>query len=230
MKNKLTIYSLLSFISLLLVAFIFSFDLVGAIVSLAESIQILSENEIQGLEAILATSVLEVLACLACLVLAFLKSRKLKKGTYDNGRLVYEVTAIFYTVLAISLIIVLVTFGIVDAGILTLAILILLVSIYNVYLIFYKNKLNAGLARILTIVADILDFVFIILLLVTYLNSTTTAILAGVFLLILYLINLTIDIIRLFNKSILDKVISNADTIEEKPLEVKEEQKEDKAE
>ena len=230
MKNKLTIYSLLSFISLLLVAFIFSFDLVGAIVSLAQSIQILSENEIQGLEAILATSVLEVLACLACLVLAFLESRKLKKGTYDNGRLVYEVTAIFYTVLAISLIIVLVTFGVVDAGILTLAILILLVSIYNIFLIFYKNKLSTGLARILVIVADILDFVFIILLLVTYLNSTTTAILAGVFLLILYLINLTIDIIRLFNKSILDKVISNADIIEEKPLEAKEEQKDDKAE
>ena len=230
MKNKLTIYSLLSFISLFLVAFIFSFDLVGAIVSLAESIQILSVNEIQGLEAILATSVLEVLACLACLVLAFLESRKLKKGTYDNGRLVYEVTAIFYTVLAISLILVLVAFDVVDAGILTLAILILLVSAYNLFLILYKNKLSAGLARILAIVADILDFVFIILLLVTYLNSTTIAILVGVCLLILYLINLTIDIIRLFNKSILDKVIGNADIIEEKPLESKEEQKEDKAE
>ena len=230
MKNKLTIYSLLSSISLFLVAFIFSFDLVGAIVSLAESIQILSENEIQGIEAILATSVLEVLACLACLVLAYLESRKLKKGTYDNGRLVYEVTAIFYTVLAISLILVLVAFGVVDAGILTLAILILLVSVYNVFLILYKNKLSAGLARILTIVADILDFVFIILLLVTYLNSTTIAILVGVCLLILYLINLTIDIIRLFNKSILDKVITNINTQEEKPLESKEEQKEDKAE
>ena len=169
MKNKLTIYSFLSFISLFLLAFIFSFDLVGAIVSLAQSIQILSENEIQGLEVILATSVLEVLACLACLVLAFLESRKFKKGTYDNGRLVYEVTAIFYTVLAISLILVLVTLSVVDACILTLAILILLVSAYNVFLIFYKNKLNAGLTRILTIVADILDFVFIILLLVTYL-------------------------------------------------------------
>ena len=230
MKNKLTIYSLLSFISVFLVAFIFSFDLVGAIVSLAESIQILSENEIQGIEAILATSVLEVLACLACLVLAYLESRKLKKGTYDNGRLVYEVTAIFYTVLAISLILVLVAFDVVDAGILTLAILILLVSAYNLFLILYKNKLSAGLARILAIVADILDFVFIILLLVTYLNSTTIAILVGVFLVILYLINLTIDIIRLFNKSILDKVIGNADIIEEKPLEAKEEQKEDKAE
>ena len=230
MKNKLTIYSLLSCISLFLVAFIFSFDLVGAIVSLAESIQILSENEIQGLEAILATSVLEVLACLACLVLACLESRKLKKGTYDNGRLVYEVTAIFYTVLAISLILVLVAFDVVDAGILTLAILILLVSAYNLFLILYKNKLSAGLARILAIVADILDFVFIILLLVIYLNSTTIAILVGVCLLILYLINLTIDIIRLFNKSILDKVIGNADIIEEKPLESKEEQKEDKAE
>ena len=47
MKNKLTIYSLLSFISLFLVAFIFSFDLVGAIVSLAQSIQILSENDLK---------------------------------------------------------------------------------------------------------------------------------------------------------------------------------------
>ena len=106
----------------------------------------------------------------------------------------------------------------------------MLVSVYNVFLIFYKNKLSAGLARILAIVADILDFVFIILLLVTYLNSTTIAILVGVFLLSLYLINLAIDIIRLFNKSILDKVISNADIVEEKPLEAKEEQKEDKTE
>lgn len=227
MKNKLTIYSLLSFISLFLVAFIFSFDLVGAIVSFAQSIQLLSENNVQGVEAILVTSILELLACITCIVLALLESKKLKKGTYDNGRLIYEVTAIFYTVLAISLILVLASFGVVDAGILTLAILLLIVSAFNAFLVFYSKKLTAGLAKILAIVADALDFIFIIILLVSYLNTTTMGILVGVFLIILYLINLTIDIISIFNKSLLDKVITNVSTQEEKPIETKEEQKED---
>lgn len=230
MKNKLTIYSLLSIISIFLIAFSFTFDLIGSIFSFAESIQLLNENSVQGLESILVASILEILACVACIVIVSLESKKIKKGTYDNSRLIYEVTTIFYTLLAIVLILVLTSFGVIDAGILTLAILLLFVAAYNAFLIYFKKKLNASLAKILSIVADILDFIFIIILLVTYLNASTMGILVGVFLIIIYIINLTIDIISLFNKSLLDKVITNINTQEEKPLELKEEQKEDKAE
>lgn len=230
MKNKLTIYSLLSLISIFLITFGFTFDLIGSIFSLAESIQLLNENSVQGLESILATSILEILACVACIVIVSLESKKIKKGTYDNGRLIYEVTTIFYTLLAIVLILVLTAFGVIDAGILTLAILLLFVAAYNAFLIYFKKKLKASLAKILSIVADILDFIFIIILLVTYLNASAMGILVGVFLIVIYIINSTIDIISLFNKSLLDKVITNINTQEEKPLEAKEEQKEDKAE
>lgn len=230
MKNKLTIYSLLSLISIFLITFGFTFDLIGSIFSLAESIQLLNENSVQGLESILATSILEILACVACIVIVSLESKKIKKGTYDNGRLIYEVTTIFYTLLAIVLILVLTAFGVIDAGILTLAILLLFVAAYNAFLIYFKKKLKASLAKILSIVADILDFIFIIILLVTYLNASAMGILVGVFLIVIYIINSTIDIISLFNKSLLDKVITNINTQEEKPLEAKEEQKEDKTE
>lgn len=230
MKNKLTIYLLLSLISIFLITFGFTFDLIGSIFSLAESIQLLNENSVQGLESILATSILEILACVACIVIVSLESKKIKKGTYDNGRLIYEVTTIFYTLLAIVLILVLTAFGVIDAGILTLAILLLFVAAYNAFLIYFKKKLKASLAKILSIVADILDFIFIIILLVTYLNASAMGILVGAFLIVIYIINSTIDIISLFNKSLLDKVITNINTQEEKPLEAKEEQKEDKTE
>lgn len=98
------------------------------------------------------------------------------------------------------------------------------------FLAFFKNKSKENTRNLFIVVNDGLNLVFLIVVFSNNTNPLPINTLIFSLLIIIILINLIADNINLFNKSLLEKAIGNVTTQEEKPIETKEEQKEDKTE
>lgn len=230
MKNKLTIYSLLSYISIFLIFFVFTIVLIDSIIAISQISQIMSLYNVSDYDMILVTAFLEFFAAAGCIVLSSFEARKFNKGTFDNIRITYLVYAIFFCYIALSFIFVLPSGTIITAGYISLIILLLLETCFNVFLAFFKNKSKENTRNLFIVVNDGLNLVFAIVVFSNNTNPLPINTLIFSLLIIIILINLIADNINLFNKSLLEKAIGNVTTQEEKPIETKEEQKEDKTE
>ena len=80
MKKELSLKSLLQTIAICLIAFIFALDLIGAIATFAQVLQVMGQGG-TGIEYLLVTSIVELIACISCLVFAFLDERKIKTNS-----------------------------------------------------------------------------------------------------------------------------------------------------
>lgn len=230
MKNKLTIYSLLSYISIFLIFFVFTIILIDAIIAISEVSQIISLYNVSDYNMILVAAFIEFFAAVGCIVLSSFETKKFNKGTFDNIRITYLAYAIFFCYIALSFIFVLPSDTIITAGYISLIILLLLETCFNIFLVFFKNKLKDNTKNLFIVINDGLNLVFVIILFSNNTNSLPINTLIFSLLIIIILINLIADSINLFNKSLLEKVLANITIQEEKPLEVKKEQKEDKTE
>ena len=80
MKNKLTIYSLLSYISIFLIFFVFTIVLIDSIIAISQISQIMSLYNISDYDMILVTAFLEFFAAVGCIVLSSFCSSLISRG------------------------------------------------------------------------------------------------------------------------------------------------------
>ena len=80
MKNKLTIYSLLSYLSIFLIFFVFTIVLIDSIIAISQISQIMSLYNVSDYDMILVTAFLEFFAAVGCIVLSSFEARKFNKS------------------------------------------------------------------------------------------------------------------------------------------------------
>ena len=188
--------------------FIFALDLIGAIATFAQVLQVMGQGG-TGIEYLLVTSIVELIACISCLVFAFLDERKIKTNSLDISKTSNKITAIFFGAITIAFIAVLASVGIAVAGIIALIILFILLIAFNLFMLFVdKVNLTDSVKNILRIVADGINFIFSIVLLVSFLSASVIGIIAGIFLLIFYMLVIAIDVMVGFFPKALEIILT----------------------
>lgn len=215
MKIKLTIYSLLSYLLLFLILFVFTLVLIDSIIAISQVSQIISIYNNGDYDMVLVVAFLEFLAAAGCIVLSSFEARKFGKDTFNNVHIVYLIYAIFFGYVALSFAFVLPNNTLINAGFIALMILLLLETCFNIFLALFKDKIKENKRNIVLIVNDGLNLIFVIVVFANNTNQLPINILIFSLLIIIVLINLIIDNINLFNKSLLKKAICNKTLSEE---------------
>lgn len=136
MKNKFTVYSLLSSIVLGFLLFTFTIVFIGDFV---DFIRLLSNSSLfQGgqLAGYIINLILDMVACGFIIFLGVLETKKLLKGENNNNKIVFRSLGVFLTVLPIEIFINAIV-GYADAGIIVLAVFTLLVGLFSLLLGFF---------------------------------------------------------------------------------------------
>ena len=205
MKNKFTIYSLLSSIVL---GFLFLTLTIVFIGDFVDFIRLLSNSSLLGgqLAGYIINVILDMVACGLIIFLGVLEIKKLLKEENNNNKIVFRSLGIFLTVLPIEIFINAIV-GYADAGIIVLAVFTLLVGLFSLLLGFFTLNLKDQVKVITNFVALGLEFIFVIVLLATVFSGGIS-ITAGVFFIFILIITITINVLEFVNKNALNYVLN----------------------
>lgn len=223
-KKKNTLNTLFTYIIASLLCFVFALDSIGALVYSIDLISNMGQINYGGVGAVLlVSSLLELAGAIAIIVFILLSIKKVKENKMKADTLGILAGGIFFTVIGIGLLLPAFVASM-QAGYIVLAILLILVGGFNLFVLF-GNKLLQGKANLFGLITTGLNIIFSIVLMATVSNGGGMTLVAVIFLMLTYIFALVIDFLNLFVPHVLQKELSlnSGESNQEKTEEVKKE-------